>query len=372
VLALVCRQAGPGVGHLDLDAPSVGLRHHGHAAVGRGVADRVLDQVEEDALEALGLGACGGQIARDLRPDLDPAGVGLGAHGRNGHAASASAWEAVTDDWQAKVDSWTATDNGPYAPRPYYLRLTKDANPNAGTIYSVGDGGPSDADQRTIVDPSYLELVRLGVKRPDHPTVLNTLQVVDEQLGVDTPNGRFRHRYNFDGYGERADGSAWDTSDPDTGETIGRIWPIFAGERGEYELLAGRSANAHLAAIAGAANEGGMIPEQVWDENPPSGSPGFSRGEGTSRPRRWPGRTHSSCASRGRSTPARPWSARASWAAATAAADRARPAPAPRAGRARPRCAWGTPARRGRAARAAPRRPPRSSRRAGSRPPRGR
>jgi len=24
-----------------------------------------------------------------------------------------------------------------------------------------------------------------------------------------------------------------------------------------------------------------MIPEQVWDENPPSGRPGFRRGEGT-------------------------------------------------------------------------------------------
>jgi glucoamylase len=24
-----------------------------------------------------------------------------------------------------------------------------------------------------------------------------------------------------------------------------------------------------------------LIPEQVWDENPPSGQPGFARGEGT-------------------------------------------------------------------------------------------
>jgi hypothetical protein len=33
--------------------------------------------------------------------------------------------------------------------------------------------------------------VRLGVKRFDDPTVLNTVDVVDQQLGVDTPNGRF-------------------------------------------------------------------------------------------------------------------------------------------------------------------------------------
>ena len=64
--------------------------------------------------------------------------------------------------------------------------------------------------------------------------------------------------------------------------TIGRIWPIFAGERGEYELAAGKpGASGRLASIAAAGNDGYMLPEQVWDENPPSGDPGFPRGEGT-------------------------------------------------------------------------------------------
>jgi glucoamylase len=200
---------------------------------------------------------------------------------RNGDAAKAAQWEAVADDWQSKVDGWTATDNGPYDPRPYYLRLTKDGMPNAGTPYDLGDGGPTGVDQRRVVDPSYLELVRLGVKPHDHPVVRNTLRVVDEQLGVDTPNGRFWHRYNFDGYGERPDGGPWDLSPAGSRATIGRIWPIFAGERGEYELLAGRRADRHLDAIAGAANGGWMMPEQVWDDNPPSGRPGFRPGEGT-------------------------------------------------------------------------------------------
>ena len=72
---------------------------------------------------------------------------------RNGDDDSAQAWELVADDWQSKVDSWTATENGPYSPRPYYLRLTKDAKPNVGTTYSIGDGGPSAIDQRKVVDP---------------------------------------------------------------------------------------------------------------------------------------------------------------------------------------------------------------------------
>ena len=200
----------------------------------------------------------------------------------NGDAASAAHYEATADNWQQKVESWTATTNGPYSPKPYYLRLTKDAQPNNGTTYSIGDGGPSAADQRAIVDPSFLELVRLGVKRANDPTILNTIKVVDDQLGVSTPNGTFWHRFNFDGYGETRDGGPWDVTKPDTFQTIGRIWPIFAGERGEYELTAGMpGARGRLASMALAGNQGHMIPEQVWDENPPSGQPGFPRGEGT-------------------------------------------------------------------------------------------
>lgn len=33
--------------------------------------------------------------------------------------------------------------------------------------------------------------------------------------------------------------------------------------------------------MAATANRGYPIPEQVWDNNPPSGSPGFAPGQGT-------------------------------------------------------------------------------------------
>jgi glucoamylase len=193
----------------------------------------------------------------------------------------AARYEATADDWQSHVESWTATTNGPYSADPYYLRLTKDANPNDGSTYSIGDSGPSAADERTVVDTSFLELVRLGVKRPDDPTIRNSIAVADDRLAVDTPNGRFWHRFDFDGYGEQRDGAPWDSFPPDSQATLGRAWPIFAGERGEYELAAGSSATARLAAIAGAANDGFMLPEQVWDDQPPSGQPGFPPGEGT-------------------------------------------------------------------------------------------
>jgi glucoamylase len=200
---------------------------------------------------------------------------------KNGDDTSAATYEQTADTWQHEVESWTATTNGPYSDKPYYLRVTKDANPNDGSTYSIGDSGPSAMDERRVVDPSFLELVRLGVKRPDDPTILNTIAVVDQQLAVDTPNGRFWHRANFDGYGEQLDGQPWNSFPPDTRATRGRAWPIFSGERGEYDLAAGQSATAQLKAMAGAANEGDLIPEQVWDDQPPSGQPGFPPGEGT-------------------------------------------------------------------------------------------
>jgi glucoamylase len=200
---------------------------------------------------------------------------------RNGDQASASAYRSHADRWQRDVQGWTATSTGPYSSSPYYLRLTKDGNPDAGTTYNLGDSGPT-LDQRAVVDPSFLELVRLGVKSASDPVIQNTIHVVDQQLAVTTPSGTFWHRYNGDGYGEQRDGSPWNIGFPSGSQTtIGRIWPIFAGERGEYELSAGQSASARLAAMAATANQGYLIPEQVWDNNPPSGSPGFPAGQGT-------------------------------------------------------------------------------------------
>jgi glucoamylase len=205
----------------------------------------------------------------------------------NGDEETAELYEATADQWQTDVEDLTVTTNGPYEPKPYYLRLTKDGDPNsATTTYSVGDGGPSAIDQREVVDTTFLELVRLGVKPADDPVIRNSIAVVDDQLAVDTPNGTFWHRFNEDGYGETLDGGPWRLLPADTPpeeRTYGRIWPIFAGERGEYELLAGdaSSARGRLTDIAATANEGLMLPEQVWDERDPAGQPRFPQGEGT-------------------------------------------------------------------------------------------
>ncbi|MGH3331884.1 MAG: glycoside hydrolase family 15 protein [Nocardioidaceae bacterium] len=200
---------------------------------------------------------------------------------RNGDQTSAARWLETADEWQRKVEQWTVTTNGPYSEAPYYLRLTKDGNPDAGTTYSVGDGGPSSIDQRKVVDASFLDLVRLGVKPADSPEIVSTLPVIDEQLQATTPNGPFWRRYNHDGYGETRTGGQWRITDPDTFETLGRAWPLLAGERGEYTVASGGDATTYLKSMAAAGNSGRMIAEQVWDGRPPSGQPGFPPGEGT-------------------------------------------------------------------------------------------
>jgi len=193
---------------------------------------------------------------------------------RAGRATNAARYLAVADRWQSEVDSWTATSTGPWSPRPYYLRLTKDGRPDAATAYSLGDNNPGTVDQRTVVDPSFLELVRLGVKRADDPLVRDTIAVVDARLGVRTPAGEHWHRFTGDGYGEQSDGRPWDVNRPDVGRTYGRLWPIFAGERGEYELLTGDkpAARQRLRSMAATASDTLMLPEQVWDDRPPAGA----------------------------------------------------------------------------------------------------
>ena len=101
---------------------------------------------------------------------------------------------------------------------------------------------------------------------------------MDRLLRGNTPNGAFWHRFVYDGYGETRTGAGWRITEEGSRQTFGRLWPIFAGERGEYELLAGRPADAYLKAMADAGNDGGMIPEQVWDGRPPTRYPA---GEGT-------------------------------------------------------------------------------------------
>jgi glucoamylase len=129
----------------------------------------------------------------------------------------------------------------------------------------------------SVVDAGFLELVRLGVKSARDRSIVDALAVVDQKIKVTTPAGEAWYRYPNDTYGETPTGGNFDGRN-----SVGRLWTFLTGERGEYEIAAGDLAGARkrLETMARFANDGLMIPEQVWDR-PESPSPEFRFGAGT-------------------------------------------------------------------------------------------
>ena len=171
-------------------------------------------------------------------------------------------------DWlSAHLEEWTVTTRGELVsgmPR-HYVRITPAdptravaaPNPDEAEMVIANGGGTYPA--RNVVGGDFLQLVRLGVRAADDPLIIDSIAVIDQVLKRDLPQGPCWRRYNHDGYGEKADGSAYDG----TGE--GRSWPILTGERGHYELAAGRDPLPFIEALEQFANQGGMLPEQLWD-----------------------------------------------------------------------------------------------------------
>jgi glucoamylase len=171
-------------------------------------------------------------------------------------------------DWlSAHLENWTVTNRGELVPGKlrHYIRinpadpdqLSLSSDPETAFIQIANGGGLHAA--RNIVSADFLELVRLGIRDPHDPLILDSIAVIDEILKHDLPQGACWRRYNHDGYGQKEDGSAYD------GAGTGRCWPLLTGERGHYELAAGRDPMPFIHTMENFANEGGMFPEQVWD-----------------------------------------------------------------------------------------------------------
>ncbi len=222
---------------------------------------------------------------------------------QNGDEGSATIYLAAADDWARKVEMWTATTTGKYGDGNYYLRITHNGKPDAGEKIELNNGAGF-FDEREIVDAGFLELVRLGIKSPGDPLIAKSVKVIDEVIKVNTPNGEAFYRYNYDGYGEMDDGRRWNWDGKYTGK--GRLWVLLSGERGQYELAVANSKfkiqtsksnlesstldlglpRRRLDSMQKFANNGLMIPEQIWDkkevpEADSQFSPNLSFGEGT-------------------------------------------------------------------------------------------
>jgi glucoamylase len=179
--------------------------------------------------------------------------------------------EEYADFLECHLEDWTVTDAGtllPGVPR-HYVRIQPMDLDNPGESEELGDktvelanlppGARSTYPAKEVVDSGFLQLVRYGIRAPDDPLILDSLRVVDAVLRVDTPAGPCWRRFNHDGYGQAEDGG------PYTGSGRGRAWPLLTGERGHYELAAGRDARPYLRAMERLATPTGLLPEQVWD-----------------------------------------------------------------------------------------------------------
>jgi glucoamylase len=174
---------------------------------------------------------------------------------------------ALADDWNERIEAWTYAEGGALAERfgvrGYYVRIGPSPS-QAGLRgrVAVRNRNGLDIEATQLVGMDYLWLVRLGLRRADDPRIVDTLRVTDTVLRADTPSGVAFYRYNEDGYGEHADGAPFD------GAGIGRPWPLLTGERGHYEVQAGRDPTPWLAAMTRMTGRGGLIPEQIWDSHP--------------------------------------------------------------------------------------------------------
>jgi len=184
---------------------------------------------------------------------------------RNGLAARAGGWIATAARWDALLESWTFTRTGRLG-AGYYLRISPDGKPDSAELIDLANAGGV-WDQRAIVDPSFLELVRLGVRQPNDPRIVATMRVVDNESMA----GTMWYRYPHDGYGEKNEGSA------PPGQ--GHVWPLLTAERGVYTLLAGGRATPYELQLESLAGSGQLLGEQVWEA---SGLP-----TGSARPLVW-------------------------------------------------------------------------------------
>ena len=239
----------------------------------------------------------------------------------HGDLASARIYRGTADHYQRNIKRWTVTTTGPYGSDPYFIRLSKTGDPDAGVDYNLGNGGPT-RDERAVVDAGFLELPRLGILPGGDPDVARSLDVVDRVISRQTTSGTGFYRYGTDvapedagtedGYGDCHVGDATDCTvqgkpwaggcgEQPQNHGSGHLWPVLSGERAEHHVALAEPAEA-AALLDGMARTGsgiGLIPEQAWENPDLPASPfgtapecasiGFRNGEaaGSASPLTW-------------------------------------------------------------------------------------
>lgn len=213
-------------------------------------------------------------------------------------------FRSTADNYSNQIQSLMFTTQGSLGNGRYFLRINANQNPNdRGRLDDRN--GQIIADESQVIDGGFLELVRYGVRSSQDNLILETLNEYDDQLVADPlrvkyefsfagVDGKFPgwRRYGLDGYGEDTEtGLSYAAiNDTNSANQRGRVWPIFTGERGHYELELAKSKNqldnlalrnTYVRAMELFANQGMMLPEQVWDGVGNNSVYAYQMGEGT-------------------------------------------------------------------------------------------
>ncbi|RYZ98691.1 MAG: glucan 1,4-alpha-glucosidase, partial [Moraxellaceae bacterium] len=226
---------------------------------------------------------------------------------------NAARYLTAADKYSNMVEKTMFTTQGVFNKTPangkYFLRISANDNPNDQGALEERNG-QAGLHESEIIDGGFLELVRYGVRPAANSAIVESLPELDN-LNLDDSvrvkyeftfpgvEGKFPgwRRYGKDGYGDGIIAGRGYTANQMRAETRGRVWPILTGERGQYELAKAVANNAihnsiqtinlddlrntYIKAMELFANDGFMIPEQVWDGVGGNSTYQYTTGKGT-------------------------------------------------------------------------------------------
>lgn len=223
-----------------------------------------------------------------------------------GDAANAEKYFAAADKYSNQLEALTYTTTGSLTGDMgngnYYLRINANDNPNDHSALGTSNAQIIN-DESQVIDGGFLELVRYGVRAATDKHILETIPEYDNQQLPDLLRTKYEfsfpgiegkfpgwRRYGIDGYGEDLQTGYGYVESNNSSSGRGRIWPFFTGERGHYELQLAKAngaidteklRNTYVKAMELFANEGMMLPEQVWDGVGNNSAYNYALGEGT-------------------------------------------------------------------------------------------
>ncbi len=223
-----------------------------------------------------------------------------------GDTVSVDQYLKAADKFSASLEPTMFTTTGGHNHNgQYYLRISQNQDPNDNGPL-LDRNGRGELREKDILDGGFLELVRYGVRSAKDRYIVDTLDEFDDtrlphalrvkyEFSFEGEEGLFPgwRRYGHDGYGEDyKTGANYGENGSDGGQNggmspnqRGRVWPFFTGERAHYELAAGTSIHTlrsrYVRAMELFANEGLMLPEQVWDGVGVNPKGKYTVGEGT-------------------------------------------------------------------------------------------